>query len=64
MTDTGHAIRVMREAQGLSLRELARLAEVNPTYLSQFERGLVERPSPRWLRSVTEALGKHMAGAA
>jgi len=51
----------MREAQDLSLRELARLAEVEPGYLSQVERGLRE-PSPRWLQAVKVALGNHLAG--
>lgn len=53
----------MRRAQKLSLRELARLADVEPGYLSQVERGLRE-PTARWLKSVTDALGKHLAGAA
>lgn len=53
----------MRQAQGLSVRELARLAEVNHSQLSQVERGLKD-PSPRWLKSVTDALGRHLGGAA
>jgi transcriptional regulator with XRE-family HTH domain len=53
----------MRKAQGLSLREVARLAEVEPGYLSQVERGIRE-PSPRWLKSVTDALGRHLGGVA
>jgi transcriptional regulator with XRE-family HTH domain len=53
----------MREAQGLSVRQLAQLAGVSFSHLSRVERG--ERvPTERWLRDVTEALGKHMAGAA
>ena len=32
-------------------------------YLSQVERGLRD-PSPRFLKAVTDALGKHLAGAA
>lgn len=63
MGDAGHAIKAMRKAQGISLRELARLAEVEPGYLSQVERGLRD-PSPRWIKSVTDALGKHIGGAA
>jgi transcriptional regulator with XRE-family HTH domain len=63
MGHAGHAIREMRRAQKLSLRELARLADVEPGYLSQVERGLRE-PTARWLKSVTDALGKHLAGAA
>ena len=53
----------MRKAQELPLRELARLADVEPGYLSQVERGLKD-PSPRWLKAVTDALGKHLGGAA
>lgn len=63
MGHAGSAIRAMRKAQGLSIRQLARLAEVNGGYLSQVERG-AEEPSPRWLKSVTDALGKHLSGAA
>lgn len=63
MGHAGHTIRAMRKAQGVSLRQLARLAEVQPGYLSQVERGLRE-PSARWLKSVIDALGKHLAGAA
>lgn len=63
MADAGHAIKAMRKASNLSLRQLARLAEVEPGYLSQVERGIKD-PSPRWLKSVTDALGKHLAGAA
>lgn len=61
MAHAGHAIKAMRKAQGLSLRELARLAEVEPGYLSQVERGLKD-PSPRWLKAVTDALGRYLAG--
>lgn len=60
MKPAGAAIREMRKAQDLSLRELARLAEVEPGYLSLVERGIRE-PSKRWLASVTDALGNHLA---
>lgn len=63
MTDAGHAIRTLRKAQNLPLRELARLADVEPGYLSQVERGLRD-PSPRWLKSVTDALGHHLKNGA
>jgi transcriptional regulator with XRE-family HTH domain len=53
----------MRQAQGLTLRELAALAETTPGHLSEVERGIKD-PSARWLKSVTDALGKHLAGAA
>lgn len=63
MSHAGTAIKAMRQAQGLSLRELARLAEVEPGYLSQVERGIRD-PTARWMKSVTDALGKHLGGAA
>lgn len=59
---TGPALRVMREAQGLSLRALAEKAGVNHAYLSQVERG-DKIPNPRWLRSVTDALADNLRGA-
>lgn len=59
MTHPGSAIRAMREAQGLTLRQLAERSETSFSYLS-----LVERekriPTDRWLRDVTDALAKHM----
>jgi transcriptional regulator with XRE-family HTH domain len=50
----------MREAQDLGVNELARLAGVNAGYLSQVEQEK-KTPSKRWLRAVTDALGKHLA---
>lgn len=55
-------LRAIREEHGLSVRGLARLADVNPTYLSQVERG-IRTPSERWLRAVSDALGLHMGAA-
>lgn len=63
MPHAGTALRALRKTQNLSLRELAALAEVDYSTLSKVERGLVD-PSPRWLKAVTDALGRHMAGAA
>lgn len=63
MGHAGLTIRTMRKAQGVSLRELARMADVQPGYLSQVERGLRD-PSARWLKAVVDALGKHLGGAA
>lgn len=63
MGHAGNAIKAMREAQGLGINELAGMAGVNASYLSQVEREL-KSPSKRWLRSVTDALGKHLAESA
>lgn len=56
-------MRVMREAQGLTLRQLAEKAGVNHAYLSQVERG-DKTPNPRWLRSVLDALADNLRGVA
>lgn len=63
MGHAGNAIRAMRKAQGLSLRQLASLADVEYGYLAQVERGKRE-PTARWLKSVTDALGRNLSGAA
>lgn len=53
----------MREAQGLTLRQLASLADVNHAYLSQVERGLKEA-HPRWMQAVKNALADNLRGVA
>lgn len=63
MGDAGSAIRAMRTAQGLGLRELASMSGTSPGYLSRVERG-IDQPTDRWLKAVTQALGRHMAGEA
>lgn len=63
MESAGAAVAAIREAQGLSQRELARLAKVNAGYLSQVEAGKVS-PSERWLSAVKTALAQNLAGAA
>lgn len=63
MPHAGTAIRAMRKAQNLSLRELAALAEVDYSTLSKVERGIHD-PSPRRLKAVTDALGRHLGGVA
>lgn len=60
MPHAGTALRALRKAQNLSLRKVAELAEVDYSTLSKVERGQVE-PSARWLKAVTDALGKHIA---
>jgi transcriptional regulator with XRE-family HTH domain len=60
MTHPGHAIRATREPLEWSIRELARRADVNPGYLSRFERGQVD-PTPRWLFAVETALAEGLA---
>jgi transcriptional regulator with XRE-family HTH domain len=52
----GQYLRTQRKFNQLSQRELARLADLSDTYMSQLERGLHE-PSIRVLRSLAESLG-------
>lgn len=63
MAHAGVAVKALRTGLGLSIRQVAKLADVNPTMLSQVERGQRE-PSARWLKDVTDALGKYLGGAA
>jgi transcriptional regulator with XRE-family HTH domain len=49
-------LREVRRAQGRSLREVARKAEIDPGALSRIERGLRE-PRTRTLRRICAALG-------
>lgn len=54
----------MREAQGLTLRELASLSGTSFAYLSKVEREQAV-PTGRWLRDVVDALAEHvMSGGA
>lgn len=64
MATARHAIRAARQAQGLSIRKLADMAQVDHTYLSRFERGETSEPSARWLRDVAVALGTNLADIA
>jgi transcriptional regulator with XRE-family HTH domain len=52
----GEQIRTQRQLNRLSQRQLARLADMSDTYMSQLERGLHE-PSIRVLRALAESLG-------
>lgn len=53
---TKSRLRTVREAQGKTLRAVARKAKVDPTYLSRVERGL-RRPTVEFLYAVSGALG-------
>ena len=56
LEDLGKYIRAQRELAQLSLRNLARLAQVSDSYLSQIERGLYQ-PSAAVLKAIAEGLG-------
>jgi DNA-binding transcriptional regulator YiaG len=59
----GVGIKILRTGQGLSLRQLAAMANTSATYISQVERG-VRIPTTKWKRSVIEALADNLRGAA
>ena len=54
-TALGRFIREQRHTAQLSLREMARMADISNAYLSQVERGLHE-PSVRVLHALADAL--------
>jgi transcriptional regulator with XRE-family HTH domain len=55
MTDLGDFIRLQRQLSHMSLRQLAKLADVSNAYLSQLERGLYQ-PSAQVLKNLAGAL--------
>jgi transcriptional regulator with XRE-family HTH domain len=52
----GRVLRELRRRAGLSQEELAELASIHPTYVSQIERGL-KSPTVRMLARLAKALG-------
>jgi transcriptional regulator with XRE-family HTH domain len=55
-TNLGDYIKGNREQRGLSIRGLARDANVDATWLSKVERGIVASPDPRLLWRVARVL--------
>ncbi len=56
MNNIGHRLKEVRTERGLSLRELARMASVSPSFLSQIENGK-SQPSVATLYSFSKLLG-------
>jgi len=52
----GERLRLVREKQGISRVDLAKLADIDHSYLRQIESG-VKSPSLRLLRNIVSALG-------
>lgn len=64
MTDSdaanlGNYLRERREAAGLSLRRVARLANINDSYLGRLERG-EQNPTLEMLQKITDALSLNL----
>jgi transcriptional regulator with XRE-family HTH domain len=53
----GVALRQMRLARGLTLRDVEKAAGVSNAYLSQIETGKIEKPSPNILYNLAELYG-------
>jgi transcriptional regulator with XRE-family HTH domain len=53
----GEALRQMRMAQGLKLRDVEKAAGVSNAYLSQIETGKIDKPSPNILYKLAELYG-------
>jgi transcriptional regulator with XRE-family HTH domain len=52
--ELGKYLKQLREGKKLSTREVHRLCDVNPSFLSQIERGL-KNPGPDTLRKLSQA---------
>ncbi len=61
MVEIGGRIRHLRKSRGLSVRALARMADLSPSFVSQLERGLTNASIPALLR-ITGALGVSTGG--
>ena len=58
--EVAELLRAQRKLARLSLRTLARMADVSDSYLSQVERGIYQ-PSPEILKSIADSLGVPVA---
>lgn len=54
MENYGVYFKALREAKGLTLREVERQTEVSNAYLSQMESGKIKQPSPLTLNKLSE----------
>lgn len=52
----GKQIKLLRQEKGFSITDLARLADVSKSYLSQIERGLQTNPSLQFLCKIAKSL--------
>ena len=52
----GEQIRMLRIQKGLSINELATLANVSKSYISYIERGIQKEPSPHILSKIAKVL--------
>lgn len=57
----GDYLRQLRESAGMPVRGLAATAQVDASWLSKLERGLIAEPSPRMLWRLAQALDIEVA---
>lgn len=57
MEQVGNYFKALREAKGLTLREVEKQTDVSNAYLSQVEKGKVKQPSPLMLHKLAEVYG-------
>jgi HTH-type transcriptional regulator, competence development regulator len=55
-SELGEQLKSVRIVKGMSLREVARLAEISVAYLQKLEHGDVDQPSPRVLFRLGKAV--------
>lgn len=53
-TELSEALKALRSAKGLSLRQVEKKTGISNAYLSQLENGKIEQPSPHVLHSLAE----------
>ena len=56
MNDLGSLIKHVREEMGISVRDLAKLAEINHTDVSKLEHNKIKKPSISMLISISKVL--------
>lgn len=61
MDEIGERLRHLRKSRGLSVRALARMADLSPSFISQLERGKTNATIPSLMR-ITGALGISTGG--
>lgn len=57
MENYGAYFKALREAKGMTLREVEKVADVSNAYVSQLESGKVKQPSPLTLHKLSSIYG-------
>ena len=57
MNDYGSYLKSLREAKGLTLREVEKMIDISNAYLSQLEANKIKQPSPIILNKLSQTYG-------